>query len=299
MSDARAKPAVVIDDLHVRRGTTDIIQGVSLRIESGSCTALLGPNGCGKTTLARCITGHMFMTQGSVRVLGETIGHTDVRKLRQRIGVVSPMTDSGDLHQAGAVVDADLSTTDAVITGYFATVGLYDIPTEQQREHARHLLQMVGLGHRMDHRFGLLSTGEQRRAVIARALVHMPELLILDEPTAGLDVAGREQVLAAVEMVLTAANPPAVLMITHHVEELSPRTCQVLLMRHGQIIARGEPAQIITPEHLSAMFGCKVFVRTVHGRHWLEVLPEAWLDLIPQSHRNATNTTVGGHGVSS
>jgi len=271
--------AVIADDLHVVRGETRILDGVSCTMPRGRCSAILGPNGCGKTTFTRTLSGQMFITAGELRVLGQTIGRTDMRDLRRRIAVVNPTTDSADAHVSGAVVDAQLSATHAVCTGFFATVGLYDRPTDDQRSRARHMLQQVGLGHRLDHRVALLSTGEQRRCLIARALVSHPELLILDEPTAGLDVRGREQVLATIERILAAPNPPTVLFITHHVEELSPRTVQVMLMRDGRFNAIGPPQEVITPETLTETFGCKVFVRRTHGRYWLEVLPEAWLDL--------------------
>ncbi len=280
-------PAVEVADLVVIRNGTTILDRVSCRLDPGRYTAILGPNGCGKTTFARCLLGQMFATGGTVRVLGETLGLTDIRKLRKRIGIVNPTTDAGGLHVMGAVVDADLSATEAVITGFFATVGLYDKYTDEQEQRARQLLSLVGLSHRMDHRFGLLSTGEQRRALIARALVHVPELLILDEPTAGLDLAGREQVLATIEQVLSQPSAPAVLMITHHVEELSPKTDRVMLMRDGRFVAAGPPDQIITPEKLSEAFGCKVCVDRVHGRYWLQVLPEAWGDLVkPESRKD-------------
>ena len=267
-------------DVHVVRGSTRILDGVTCRIERGQCVAILGPNGCGKTTLARTLTGQMFVTSGTVRVLGQTLGQTDIRALRRQIGLVNPTTDSAGYHVVGAVVDADLSATEAVCTGYFATVGLYDTVSDEQHERARTLLGHVGLSHRRDQRFGLLSTGEQRRALIARALVHMPQLLILDEPTAGLDLAGREQVLATIELILARPDAPAVLMITHHVEELSPRTSRVFLMKAGRFVAEGPPDQIITPERLTDVFGCRVYVRRLHGRYWLEVLPEAWLDFV-------------------
>lgn len=273
-------PAIDARDLVLRRGSTTILDHVTCRVERGQAVAILGPNGCGKTTFARTLVGQLFPTAGSLRVLGQTLGHTDIRALRKRIGLVNPTTDNNFAHVTGAVVDASLTTTDAVCTGYFASVGLYDVPTAQQRDHARQLLGSVGLSHRLDHTLGQLSTGEQRRALIARALVHTPELLILDEPTAGLDLRGREQVLATVDQLLSSPNPPAVLMITHHVEELPRQTMQVFLMQNGRFVAQGLPEQVITPEQLSSVFGCKVFVQQRHGRYWLEVLPEAWLDLV-------------------
>jgi iron complex transport system ATP-binding protein len=272
--------AIDAEGLVVCRGTTTILDGLSCKVRRGQAAAILGPNGCGKTTFARCLTGTMFATQGRLTVLGQTIGQTNILQLRKRIGLVNPTTDHGFSHVTGAVVDASLSTTLAVCTGYFASVGLYEKPSDEQVERARHLLQTVGLGHRLDHTLGKLSTGEQRRALIARALVHKPELLILDEPTAGLDLRGREQVLATIERLLSQPDAPALLMITHHVEELSPRTSQVLLMKHGRFVAAGEPDQVINPETLSEVYGCKVYVKKNHGRYWLEVLPEAWLDLV-------------------
>ncbi|WP_432799083.1 ABC transporter ATP-binding protein [Poriferisphaera sp. WC338] len=272
--------AVHAENLHLVRNGTNILSNLNFKINRGEVSAILGPNGCGKTTFARAIMGQMFPTSGNLHVLGETIGQTHIPNLRKRIGLVNPTTDTTAHHSVGAVVDARLTTTQAVCTGYFATVGLYDSPSESQIQHATDNLKHVGLGHRLDHCFGTLSTGEQRRALIARALVHLPELLILDEPTAGLDLAGREQVLMAIEMILTKPNAPAVIMITHHVEELSPKTSHIFLMKNGHFIAQGPPKDIITPEHLTELFGCKVYVRNLHGRYWLEVLPEAWLDLV-------------------
>ncbi len=281
--------AIRLSNLHLTRGNTAILRGITADIAAGSYTAILGPNGCGKTTLTRTLTGAMFFSQGSVQVLGETIGDTDIRDLRRRISVVNPTASTAQAHVAGSVVDAELTAMEATLTGFFGTIGLYDRPDDSQVKRATRMLAQVGLGRRINHRFSLLSTGEQRRCLIARALVHRPQLLILDEPTAGLDISGREHVLATIEAILEAQargevdEPPmTVLMITHHVEELSPRCATVMLMRDGQFIRTGTPDEVITPESLSETFGCKVFVRKSNGRWWLEVLPEAWIDLVKE-----------------
>ncbi len=275
-SHARAD-AFAVDRVTVRRGACLVLDGVRAIAQRGEVVALLGPNGCGKTTLSRLLTGHAFASTGRVEVLGETIGRTDIRALRRRVAVVHPAADGYGHHTAGAVIDLELNALDVVCTGFFGSVGLYDRPVATQRGAAQRALERVGLGGRTTQRVGSMSSGEQRRVMLARALVNEPELLILDEPTTGLDVAGRESLLATLERLRDQPDPPTVLMITHHVEELSPRTDRVWLMKAGRIVADGPPAETITPERLRDVFGCPVFVRRVHGRWWLEVLPEAWV----------------------
>lgn len=275
--------AVEADDLHVRRGRTTILRGATCRIATGRCTAIVGANGSGKTTLTRALTGHALITSGSARVLGETIGRTDIRALRQRISIVNPTTATAHHHVSGAVVDEDLTSRDAVLTGFYGTVGLYEDPDDAQRQRADQVLEEVGLGRRRDLCFALLSTGEQRRCLIARALVHRPELLILDEPTAGLDPAARETVLATIEGVIDGDDPPTVLIITHHIEELAESTGDVLLMKDGRFIATGPPGEVLTDAHLSEAFGCAVTVHRRGGRFWLEAHPRPWRRLLDKS----------------
>jgi iron complex transport system ATP-binding protein len=272
--------AVVFENVSLTRNGTPILRDVSFTLAKGTCSAILGPNGSGKTTITRAIAGTMFPSAGKATVMGQTLGHCNIIELRKRIGIVNPTTDDASTHYPGSVVDSELTAIEAVCTGYFGTIGLYDTPTTDQRDHAAHMLQSVGLGHRINHRLNLLSTGEKRRCLIARAMAVKPDLLILDEPTAGMDVAGREQVIAVVQQILLKPDAPTVLFITHHVEELPPTTSQVILLRDGKITAHGKPDDVITPESLTKVYGCKVFVRKIHGRFWLEVLPEAWLDLI-------------------
>ncbi len=264
--------AVEMSQVSVTRGQVEILRGVDWSLPHGARCVVLGPNGSGKTTLMRVITGYMWPTAGTVRVLGETLGQTDMRLLRRRISVVDPSEQFG--------VDLELSALDAVLTGYFGTIGLYETVTDEQRRRAAHLLQSVGLAHRQNQKAGLLSTGERRRCLMARALVHLPDLLILDEPTAGLDINGRERVLATIDRLQKVHPGLTVIMVTHHVEEISPTTHQVVLIGDGRITACGRPEQVISPESLSKAFACKVFVQRRSGRWWLEVLPEAWLDLL-------------------
>jgi iron complex transport system ATP-binding protein len=250
----------------------EILRDIDWTLPRGSACAVLGPNGSGKTTLMRVITGFMWPTTGTVEVLGRRLGATDVRELRRHVSVVDPSDRFG--------VDPDLRVVEAVLTGFFGSLGLYEQTTQEQVAEAERLIRSVGLAHRRDHRFGLLSTGEQRRCLLARALVRLPEVLILDEPTAGLDVSGREHVLATIEQLRRLHPSLTVLMVTHHVEEISPRTDRVMLLSGGRIAGLGRPEQVLSPELLSGVFGCKVFVQKRSGRWWLEVLPEAWLELL-------------------
>jgi len=265
-------PAVEMSGVSVTRGEVTILESVDWSLPAGSRCVVLGPNGSGKTTLMRVITGFVWPTRGLVHVLGQRLGTTDMRVLRRRMGVVDPAERFG--------VDADLTALEVALTGYFGSLGLYDQPTPEQRQHASLLLDNVGLSHRRDHKFGLLSTGERRRCLMARALVHLPELLILDELTAGLDISGRERVLATIDQLQELHPRLTVIMVTHHVEEISPQTNQVLLLSGGRITGCGRPESVISPESLSRTFGCKVFVQKRGGRWWLEVLPEAWIELL-------------------
>jgi len=264
--------AIALKDVSVVRGGVPILRDINWTLRRGAVAALLGPNGSGKTTLTRVITGYEWPTTGTVEVLGETLGLVDVHALRKRVQIVNPSARFG--------VDASLPADRVVLTGFTASLYLYDQPTDEQRDRARRLLHAVGLSHRIEHPFGLMSTGEQRRCLLARALVRLPEMLILDEPTAGLDVNGREHLLATIDQLHRLPDAPTILIVTHHVEEISPAAEQVVLLKNGRITHAGPPDAVISPETLSHLFGCRVYVQKRSGRHWLEVLPEAWLDLL-------------------
>ena len=263
-------PAIETEGLRVDRGGVEVLRGLSVRLAAGRTAALFGANGSGKTTFGRVLTGHAFARAGTVRVLGQTLGRTDVRGLRRRVGVIHPDLSHATAHTAGAVVDADLSALDAVCTGFFGTVGRYDRPTRTQREAAEERLVGVGLGHRLGHRVGTLSTGERRRLLLARVLVMNPGLLILDEPTAGLDPGGRAAFLATLARLHAQPDPPAVLLITHHAEELPPHTHEAWLLEDGRISAAGPPAEVLTDANLTRAFRWPVSVRRSGGGFVLE-----------------------------
>ena len=269
---SNASPAIEVRDLQVRRGETRILRDFNWTLPRGSFGVILGPNGSGKSTLLRVLRGRAWPIGGTIDVLGERFGSYDWRKMRRRLAVVDP----SEKH----TVDGRVTASDAVLTGFFSTLWLYDEPTSVQRDRASRLLEAVGLGHRRDHAFGTLSTGEQRRCLLARALVEVPEILALDEPTAGLDLAGRERLLATVSQLRQEHPEMTVVLITHHVEEIAPEADQLLLLSEGRVAACGRPDDLLTPERMTELFGCKVFIQKRSGRWCLEVLPEAWLELL-------------------
>ena len=266
-------PAINLQNVGLRRGETWILRQIDWQVPQGVCAAILGPNGSGKSTLTRILACHDWPTEGESSVLGSTFGDASLLDLRKSIRLVQP---------AGPYdIDSELTAHQVVLTGFFGTLGLYD-PTDAQMEaEADRLLMQVGLAHVRDHVYATLSSGEKVRNLIARALVREPRLLLLDEPTAGLDLLAREQVLATVQALFeTGDNPPTVVFITHHAEELPPATSHVLLLDQGRAAAIGPPAQVLQSEILSQVYKCPVEVRVQAGRHYIQVHPTAWRDLL-------------------
>jgi iron complex transport system ATP-binding protein len=261
--------AIDITGVTVARGPRKILRNISWTVPAGACAAILGPNGSGKSTLARVIMGQMWPTSGKVRILGQLFGETDLNQLRQSIRLVQS--------NSTIEIDAEESVTSVVLTGFFGTVGLYHQTTPAMQRRASKLIRQVGLTTEAKQPFRTLSSGERMRCLIARALVVAPKLLILDEPTAALDVLAREQVLATIQSLVRQSDPPpAVLMITHHVEELMPETSHVLVLKSGTAAARGSPRYVLTSSVLSRVYDFPVQVTRRGGRFWLQVHPKAW-----------------------
>jgi iron complex transport system ATP-binding protein len=279
-----ATPAFDLRGVGVQRDGRWILRDVDWSVPAGACAAVLGPNGSGKSTLTRILAGHLWPSAGTVTVLGETFGEVNLTELRKGIRLV----------QAAGPYDVDpmLTTREVVLTGYFSTIALYDETTPEMESEADRLLDLVGLSAVAGHAYSTLSSGERVRSLIARALVVRPKLLLLDEPTAGLDLLAREQVLATVQRMFEpggagatrstepAEQPPTVLFITHHVEELPPATSHVLLLSDGRPAATGSPEQVLRAPVLSPVYGCPVEVRRSGGRYYAEVHPAAWEQLL-------------------
>jgi iron complex transport system ATP-binding protein len=267
------RTAFEIENVGIQRGGRWILREITWRVPAGSCAAILGPNGSGKSTLTRILAGHLWPTAGRVSVMGGEFGRIDLRSLRDSIRLV----------QANGPYDiqSDLTARQVVWTGFFNSLDLYRQPTEAMQDRAEGLLAIVGLGHVSSQPYLKLSSGERMRSLIARAMAGGPRLLLLDEPTAGLDLLAREQVLASLQAMMEShREAPTVILVTHHVEELPPATSQVLLLCDGRTAAVGRPEDVLRSDVLSAAFGCPVQVRRTGGRHYAEVHPDAWRGLI-------------------
>jgi len=248
-----------LHEVTVRRGGRTILGPIDVDVVGGEHLAVLGPNGAGKTTLLRLLSTYLHPTSGSVEVLGGRFGRVDLRELRPRIGVVTVALDHllGARFPAGELVAAARRGATTVVRG-----GV----TDDDRHAARVALERVGGGHLVPQACNTLSQGEWQRVKIARALVTDPELLLLDEPFAGLDLGGREALVADLGRVLDVPEGPTVVMITHHLEELPAGVRRVLLLRDGLPVASGPVVEALTDRAVSDTFGVPVRVGRVDGR---------------------------------
>ena len=255
-----------LSEVTVRRGPTVILDTVSWSVEEGDRWVVLGPNGAGKTTLMQLASARMHPTSGSVDILGERLGRIDVFELRPRIGLASAAL--ADRIPGGERV------LDVVLTASYGVTGRwresYD-PMDEAR--ARDLLAAFGVERFAERMFGTLSEGERKRVQIARALMTDPELLILDEPAAGLDLGGREELVGALSELANYPLAPVIVLITHHVEEVPPGFTHALLLRDGGVVAAGPLDQVMTPQNLSATFGLELVVSRQQGRFAARALP--------------------------
>ena len=250
-----------MDGVGLRRGTAQLLSDVTWSVELDERWVVLGPNGAGKTTLLQLAAAQLHPTTGRVRVLGERLGKVDVFELRPRIGLASAAL-AQRLPPAERVLDLVVSAGYAVLGRWRER---YD-GTDEGR--ARGLLHQLGVAALADRPYGTLSEGERKRVQIARSLMTDPELLLLDEPAAGLDLAGREQLVARLSDLAADPDAPAIVLVTHHVEEIPPGFTHALLLRDGAIVAAGLLPDVINSDMLSVAFGTPLTVARSGGRYF-------------------------------
>ena len=250
-----------LEHVSVVRGGTSLIDDVSWTVRAGERWALLGPNGSGKTTLLKVVGSALWPTRGVVEILGERLGQVDMRELRRRIAVVSA--------SVGRTLRPELAALEVVMTGRHAALETWwHEYTEADRDQARSLLAGAGFGGPQfaERPFGLLSEGERQQVLLARALMADPELLLMDEPAAGLDLGAREQLVARLADLAAEPTVPPLVLVTHHLEEIPPGVTHAALLRSGAMVGSGPVAEVLTGEAVSRAFGVSVVVERRDGQ---------------------------------
>ncbi len=246
-------------DVTVKRGQATLLDGIDWTVEEDERWVVLGPNGAGKTTLLQVASAQIHPTGGVAGILGEVLGTVDVFDLRPRIGLTSAAL-------ADRIPRQEL-VRDVVVSASYSVLGRWrEKYDELDHERARDLLVEVGAGHLLDRTFGTLSEGERKRVQIARALMTDPELLLLDEPAAGLDLGGREDLVSTLSVLAMDDLSPATVLVSHHVEEIPPGFTHALLLRKGRVVAAGPLEHVLTQEIISATFGMPLQLRHEDGR---------------------------------
>lgn len=251
---------LALHDVSVRRSSTTILDQVSWTVHDQDRWVVLGRNGAGKTTLMQIASARMHPTSGTADILGERLGRTNVQELYPRIGLASAAL-------ADRIVPSE-TVRDVVLTAAYGMTGRWrETYEEQDSTRADDLLTLFGMSRLADRTFGTLSEGERKRTQIARALMTDPELLLLDEPAAGLDLGGREELVAALAEIAGDRRSPVMVLVTHHVEEIPPNFTHALLLREGRAFLAGPLAQVLTSENLSEAFGLPLDVDVRDGRY--------------------------------
>lgn len=254
-------PAIEIRDLSLVRNERLILNNITWSVAPKQQAAIVGPNGAGKSTLVRILLGYLWPTRGSVMVAGYTFGKHDLHQMRHDVKLVQAILPYE--------LDPGLLVREVVYTGFEGSLVVYEPMSPAQQEQVDRMIDRVGLARVRESRYGVLSTGERMRTQLARALITRPKVLILDEPTAGLDIRGREELIELLEDLGQQPDSPAVIVVTHHTEELPRNTSNVLLLSNGQTVSSGHPQHVLTSDNLSQAYQCTIHVDRHDGRFYL------------------------------
>jgi iron complex transport system ATP-binding protein len=254
-------PVIALHGVGVRRESTVVLDDVDWVVLPGERWVILGPNGSGKTTLLTLAGARLWPSSGSVEILGARLGRVDVRTLRPRISLVS-----GSVTRQ---LRADLPARDVVVSGRFGALETWwDTYSDQDWADADRLLAEAGFPSIGSRPFGVISEGERQHVLLARALMRRPELLLLDEPAAGLDLGARERLVSRLGVLAADPGSPPMVLVTHHCEEIPRGFTHAGLVRQGKLVASGPLPQVITSALVSDCFDVDVTVGQREGRWW-------------------------------
>lgn len=256
-------PDLLIDfeDVALRRDGNNLVGPITWKVELDERWVILGPNGAGKTSLMRIAAAETHPSSGSAFLLGEPVGRTEVRELTTRIGVTSALL--------GERIPEREVVSDLVISAGYSVLGRWKEEYDDvDRNQALETLESMGAEHLADRTFGTLSEGERKRVLVARALMINPELLLLDEPAAGLDLGGREELVARLEVLAADPDAPATVLVTHHVEEIPNGFTHAMLLKEGGVVSQGLIEDVLTAENLSAAFSQSIVLNQADGRYF-------------------------------
>ena len=244
-------------------GNRYIVRDVNWSVHRGQHWAIIGLNGSGKTSLLNLVNGYIWPSRGSLSVLGKKFGEYDIRDLRKKIGWVSSSLQERFY--------ADETAEEIVLSGTCATIGFYDRIYPEDSRHVSGLLKRLGCSHIAKKPYSTLSQGEKQKVLIARALIHNPEVLIFDEPCSGLDVFSREHLLSYIANIGKGKKAPTIIYVSHRIEEIQHVFTHTLLLRRGVIHSQGRTRQMLTSRNLSDFFETPVFVRWYNNTAWLRL----------------------------
>jgi iron complex transport system ATP-binding protein len=253
------QPWIHLEEVSFVRRQRLILDTINWDVAPGNHWVVLGANGSGKTTLLELLAGYLWPTRGHVTVLGERFGHTDLRELRKRIGWVGSFLL--------AQIPPGQKPLDLIVTGKYASIGNFSTPTAQDYAEAQELAERFHCSDILDNPYGVLSQGEKQRLLIARAMIPVPQLLILDEPYAGLDLVAREQLLLNLDQLGRSPEAPTMILVTHHLQEIMPVWSHVLVLKGGKCLVQGPKEQVLQGEVLSNAFGVVLNVAHNEGRY--------------------------------
>ena len=253
-------PAIELKHIGFVRRNNVILDDVSLSVPAGSCCAILGPNGSGKSALMAVLSGYLWPSTGTVVVSGRRYGQVSLADVRRTIGLIEP--------SRAPKFDARMSVREVVATGLFGTImlPLHREVDASQWQRVESELGPLGLATIDDRAYGNLSSGEQMKTLLARALVADAKILLLDEPTVGLDIGARAACIGVLDELMQRTAPPTLMIVSHHLDELPRAVGHVVLMKAGRLVAQGDPRRMLSSARLSALFDCHVDVMEKDGR---------------------------------